>query len=238
MKRLLKKDVIFWVVRIIMGILFVGNFVSVFFVKDDSQQSRLIFNSAQSLMFLLASFIPSLIERKGQLEIPDFMEIIFIAFCICHFALGEIGNFFYKFKWWDSMLHTLSGSMVAILGFSIINSINANRNDQMNLSPIMIAIFVVCFSLSIGVIWEILEFAIDGAFNSNMQRFRDTVTGDDLIGRAALVDTMKDLILDFIGAAVIAVVGYISIRKDNRAFVDWTIRKREIIIKESDETGF
>lgn len=237
MKKLLKKDVIVWVVRIIMAILFFGNFIAVFFINDDSQQSRLIFNATQSLMFLLISFVPGLIERKGQLVIPDFMEVIFIAFCVCHFALGEIGNFFYKIKWWDSMLHTLSGSMVAILGFSIINSINSNRNSAMNLNPIMVAIFVVCFSITIGVLWEIVEFAIDGAFSSNMQRFRDTITGDALVGRAALMDTMKDLILDSVGALIIAIIGYISIQKDKEAFSDWTIRKRPIEIKESEETG-
>ena len=44
--------------------------------------------------------------------------------CICHFILGEMYDFFIKYSWWDSMLHTFSGMMVAILGFSIINSIN------------------------------------------------------------------------------------------------------------------
>ena len=37
-------------------------------------------------------------------------------------------------------------------------------------------------------------------------------SGEPLVGRAALMDTMKDLIVDTIGALVMAVIGYISIR--------------------------
>jgi hypothetical protein len=44
-----------------------------------------------------------------------------------------------------------------------------------------------------------------------MQKFR-TATGHELVGHAALSDTMKDLIVDCLSALAIAVVGYISLR--------------------------
>jgi hypothetical protein len=39
------------------------------------------------------------------------------------------------------------------------------------------------------------------------------------------MDTMKDLMLDTIGASVIAVIGFISIRKQKDAFREWTITR-------------
>ena len=36
--------------------------------------------------------------------------------------------------------------------------------------------------------------------------------GTPFLGRAALMDTMKDLIVDTIGAAVMSVIGYISLK--------------------------
>ena len=44
-----------------------------------------------------------------------------------------------------------------------------------------------------------------------MQKFA-TQSGEQLIGRAALDDTMKDLIVDCIGALVISIAGYISLK--------------------------
>ena len=81
-----------------------------------------------------------------------------------------------------------------------------------------IAIFVVCFLYPRCDLGNLR--VCDWELSTQYATFRDT-DGDELIGRAALVDTMKDLILDFIGAAVITVVGYISIRKQSRCRLDY-----------------
>ncbi|QVK18466.1 hypothetical protein KHQ81_01755 [Mycoplasmatota bacterium] len=223
-----KKAILYIIVRIIMGLMFILNVVGIFIIKDDGQQSRLAFNAFQSLSLVLASTIPELIEKKGKLNIPDFMEVIFIIMCICHFVLGEIGSFYIKFSWWDSMLHTLSGSMIAILGFSIVNSVNQEKNNMI-VFPIFVAIFAVCFSVTIGVLWEVVEFTIDHLTGSNMQRYMNSTTLVPFEGRIALLDTMKDLMLDTIGACVISIIGYLSMKKDKHAFQRWTIKRDQII---------
>ena len=64
--------------------------------------------------------------------------------------------------------------------------------------------------LHLGVVWEIYEFTFDGLLGLNMQKFA-LEGGADLIGRAALVDTMKDLIVDCLGALIMSIIGYISL---------------------------
>lgn len=226
MKKIFHKDMLYKVLRVIIGILFVLNLVGIFLVNDHSQRSRLAFNAFQSLLFIIVSLIPGFIEKRGKLEIPDFMEIIFIIMCVCHFVLGEMMDFFIKYAWWDSMLHTFSGSMIAILGFSLVNSIN-NYNKDMNIPAVLIAMFAICFSVTIGVLWEIVEFIVDALTGSNMQRYMHNITHVPFEGRRALLDTMKDLILDTIGACVVAVIGYIDIKHKKSAFDSWTIRKQE-----------
>jgi len=44
-----------------------------------------------------------------------------------------------------------------------------------------------------------------------MQRF-NTADGNPLIGRKAVEDTMKDLIVDTIGAFFMTIIGYISLK--------------------------
>lgn len=233
MKKVSKIKVVYSVFRLIIGLLFVLNVIGIFIVQDDSQQSRLAFNAIQSLMIFIASILPPFIEKKAKIQIPDFMEYIFIITCIFHFILGEMGSFFIKYSWWDSMLHTLTGSMIAILGFSIVDSLNLNKNN-MKIPPIIVAIFAVSFSISIGVIWEIFEYFVDQLTGSNMQRYLNSNTLEPLVGRNAIKDTMKDLILDTSGAIVFSVFGFIRLKKEQNAFSSWRFKKDKVDIQEDE----
>ena len=62
-----------------------------------------------------------------------------------------------------------------------------------------------------GALWEIYEFSADALFDTNMQKFA-LDDGTPLVGQAALKDTMKDIIVDTLGALVMSVVGYISLK--------------------------
>jgi len=62
-----------------------------------------------------------------------------------------------------------------------------------------------------GVVWEVYEFAVDGLLGLNMQKYA-MEDGEPLIGRAALADTMGDLIVDALGATVMSAVGYVSVK--------------------------
>lgn len=64
------------------------------------------------------------------------------------------------------------------------------------------------------MVWEIYEFLADGLLGTNMQKFI-LVDSTVLIGRKALNDTMKDLIVDALSALIITVIGYYTIKKMN-----------------------
>ena len=93
----------------------------------------------------------------------------------------------------------------------------------MNLSPLFVAVFAFCFALSLGALWEIYEFAADCFLGTNMQKFAPD-SGAALVGQAALRDTMKDLIVDAVGAVVTSTVGYISLKYEKGWIENLTIR--------------
>ena len=225
-KKINKTKMLYLATRFSMLLLCVFNVIGFFIDKDDSQKSRDLFNAAQSFLMFLCTFVPGFIERTGKVSVPNVMSIVFILFCMAHFVVGEIGGVYIKSKVFDSILHTLSGSMIAILGFSIIRLLNDSDNVELKLSPSFVAIFVVCFSITVGVAWEIIEFFADIFTGSNMQRYSDSVTREPFIGKAALFDTMKDLMLDSIGALVIAVISYVDLKKRKKhTTIKWFIEK-------------
>jgi hypothetical protein len=81
------------------------------------------------------------------------------------------------------------------LGLSVVSLLNQSEAITVSLSPVFVALFAFCFALSLGVVWEIYEFIIDGLLHTNAQKYA-LESGEPLIGQAALMDTMKDLIVD------------------------------------------
>ena len=215
--------------RILLGIVFVISLIGMFLNEDHSVKSDYIFNCAQSGMFLVVSLLPVFL-KKLDLDIPDFVYFLFILFCLAHFLCGEILGFFVKLHWWDDALHTFSGMLIALLSFSLVNLLNKDSETGLKLSVGFVVIFAFSITITIGVLWEILEFALDSMFGLNMQRaYVSTLSGrgEALVGTAALLDTMKDLILDSIGAAVVCTVCTIFVVKKKVKIEDLTfIRKR------------
>ena len=92
-----------------------------------------------------------------------------------------------------------------------ITILNGTEKVPVNLSPIFVAIFSFCFAIALGTVWEFYEFTADGILSTNMQKFA-TEVGEPMVGRLALMDTMKDLVVDAVGALFMSLVGYISLK--------------------------
>ncbi len=165
----------------------------------------------QCIMGMIIMFLPSIIERKWKINIPGFMHIVFVFFLYAAIYLGEVRSFYYKIPHWDTILHTFSGAMIGALGFSIVKLLNDSEKVQIYLSPLFVAVFAFSFALAIGALWEIYEFAFDKLLGLNMQKFAHE-DGSLMVGRAALADTMKDLIVDSLGALATSITGYISLK--------------------------
>ena len=197
-------------------ILFIILIISVIFIvvrlftKD--YQGDYILILIQALTGILGMLAPGFISRKFELEIPSVMYFFFIIFLFCSIVLGEFRDFYYFVPFWDKLLHVTSGAMLGALGFSLVNLLN-QKNSLINLSPIFVAFFSFCFAVTLGVFWEFFEFTFDGLLGLNMQKFR-TYDGVILVGREALMDTMRDLQVDAIGAFVMSLIGYISLKYD------------------------
>ncbi len=166
----------------------------------------------QCILGLIVMFIPSIIERKKSIDIPDSMEILYFIFLFCAIVLGEVRDFYYIIPYWDTILHAFSAGMLASLGFSLVAILKKTERLKHYLSPFYIALFSFCFALTAGVVWEIYEYLADGLLSLNMQKYA-LADGTKLIGREALSDTMDDLIVDAIGALVITILGYYSLKK-------------------------
>ncbi len=168
----------------------------------------------QCIFGIFAMTIPSILKHRIRLNIPPVMITVYAVFLYCAIYLGEVRNFYFVIPHWDTILHIFSGAALCLLGFTIINILNNSENIFFSLSPGFLALFAFCFALSLGVLWEIYEFSIDYFFHTNMQKYA-LETGERLVGQQALLDTMKDFIVDALGAFAISLLGYIVLKYRN-----------------------
>ena len=195
-------------IRVLLILIFIRGWL----VGDHSQDPIII------ITFIL-TYYPSILERKFGVYLPKRLQLIITLFIFAAQILGEIGDFYEKISWWDTMLHTISGVILGLAGFLFVYLLNEKGNKNVNLSPKFVIIFAFCLALTMGVFWEFFEFGADRLFGYNMQKFR-------MPGEAVRVDTMCDLIVDTIGAIVACIGGYIYIKKKkdvlfNDYFDEW-----------------
>jgi len=194
------------------------------------------------LLALVMFTLPVVFQNSFKIVLPNTLEIIIFLFIFSSTILGEIFNFYGRFVHWDTMLHTLNGFLCAGIGFALVDLLNENSED-VDLSPLYLALVAFCFSMTIGVVWEFFEHGMDKIFLSDMQKDSivttiSTVTLDPLQNNNAVIvrdiaktvmydaagselavidggyldiginDTMKDLMVNCVGAVIFSFFGY------------------------------
>ena len=85
-----------------------------------------------------------------------------VVFVFATLFLGEMLRYYDRYEWWDAALHGGSGLLLGILGFLLVFVLNESRSVNVQLRPGFVAFFAFLFAVSIGTLWEIFEFAVDG----------------------------------------------------------------------------
>lgn len=169
-------------------------------------------------IIILILLLPVVFQKRHYVEIPAEFHLISVVFAIASLYLGEIQMFYLRFWWWDLLLHSSAGFLLGIVGFLLAYLLNESRNIELSLTSGFIAFFAFSFAVFIGTLWEVFEFAMDELVQTQMQK---PMLGDD----SGLTDTMYDLIVNLLGALIIALLGYIYLKRDDKFFVRQWIRK-------------
>lgn len=146
-----------------------------------------------SLATLSLSLVPVLIARRADVKVPPGFIAAVVVFVGATLFLGEVFDFYERFWWWDIAMHGGSAIGFGLVGFVLVFMMF--QGDRFAAPHFAIAFFAFCFAVTIGAVWEVFEFLMDQLFGLNMQK-------------SGLLDTMGDLIVDMIGAALGATSGY------------------------------
>ena len=199
-------------------------------------------NMFLGVLTLILFMIPKVIEKKLGVSIPAGLEAVILIFIFSAEILGEINAFYVKIPIWDTMLHTTNGFLMAAIGFAMIDIFNRSEKFSIKMSPYFVAFVAFCFSMTVGVLWEFFEFSMDWFFQTDMQKdwilpaissVKLNPSGENVPVKMAIdsvvingqewnlggyldvgiVDTMKDLMVNFVGAVVFSIVGVLYLKQ-------------------------
>ncbi len=198
--------------------------------------------------------LPFMIEEKFEIEVPSALHIIILCFIFAAQILGELNAFYLIFPNWDMILHTINGFIMGAIGVSLIDLLNKSERIAISLTPFFVVFFAFCFSMTTGVLWEFLEFGMDRVLKTDTQKdtyinqivsvdLNDTVSNKAIVldidevtinGEVmpgyldiGLIDTMEDMIVNFIGAVFFCVIGFFRLKSEEKREIDsLMIRKR------------
>lgn len=131
---------------------------------------------------------PYMITRRPDITLP--WEINLLIALSLHLA-GGAGGWYGIFPRYDTAADLISGITVAVLGFVIVFLIY--RFSHLRPTPMVTVYFIVLFTMGLGGVFEIYEFVFDRFLGTSLQY--------------GLNDTMLDLVFDFMGAIIIALIG-------------------------------
>ena len=160
------------------------------------------------------TLVPAFLFRRYRVIIPPEFQLISALFVFLSLFLGSALDCYYHFWWWDLVLHTASGFLLGIIGFITLYVLNQTDRLPPEMKPAFRCFFGFTFAVTLGVLWEIYEFAMDRFWPA----FDMQSTG------TRVVDTMKDLIVDTIGAMVVALMGYGYLKSGRYSFIGDGVR--------------
>lgn len=146
---------------------------------------------------------PAFFKERYHFYLPNELSVALVAFTFISLFLGSLADFYERFPWLDGTLHFLSGILFGLIGFVLIYALNERKSRRLYLSPSFVSLFAVCFSLALSVVWEIYEFVVDIVLGFHTQE-----TG--------LFDTMGDLIINTVSSVLVALAGYLWMRRYRR----------------------
>lgn len=126
-------------------------------------------HAALCILSLVLFLVPAFVEKQFRIELPTALECIVLLFIFAAAILGEIRSYYVRVPGWDTMLHTVNGFLCAAIGFALVDLMNRN-SSKINLSPLYLTIVAFCFSMTVGVLWEFGEYAMDELFLLDTQK--------------------------------------------------------------------
>ena len=145
---------------------------------------------------LLLSFAPAILKHDFNVKLPIVLDFAITVSIFLH-VIGGYLNLYYTIPYYDHLTHFLSSATIALLSVTLLY-VMAFNFKIIKFPPVGFGILVIFTTMSMGVIWEFMEWGSDMMLGTNLQW--------------GLHDTMMDLFFDTIAGVLVATVAVMRLK--------------------------
>ena len=160
---------------------------------------------------IIVSVVPIFLKRHLKVEVPYVLDLMIVLALFLHTgAVGVFDNIYYILPEFDLVTHFVSSLLVAFIALIALYLLDEYW-EGLHINIYALAFAVVVITMACGVVWELGEWAIGKLWGIPFQ--------------VDLDDTMIDLLVDTIGATVMAVIGIYLIKNGTLKELTKSLRK-------------
>ncbi|MFB6092989.1 MAG: hypothetical protein ABEK02_08275 [Haloquadratum sp.] len=149
-----------------------------------------------AVVALGVTYLPALLRRDWGIRLSPRLTAVVTLAVLLH-ALGMVG--LYEHVWWyDHLTHTFSAMLVAAVGYAATCAVD-EHSDAVSVPPRFLWVFLLLFTVALGVFWEVLEFLA--------RQVAAALGVEAVLVQYGLEDTILDLVFDTVGALLVALFG-------------------------------
>lgn len=123
------------------------------------------------IVSIILLFLPYVFEKKFNFRIPNTFKVLIFVYILGTQILGEVNHFYLRVKYWDKIFHGLHGIIGSGFGFSLVYLLNKYSIHHL-FKPFFVVLTAFCISVTISVIWEVIEYNSDIIFKTDSQNDR------------------------------------------------------------------
>ena len=151
-----------------------------------------------TMFALFLTMIPTILERDFFVQLPLIFDVAITISIFLHVVGGYV-RWYESIPYYDHLTHFLSSATISLIGVTLLYIIVFTMN-RTYLPPLFFGFFTVIFTISMGVMWEFLEWGFDLAFGTELQ--------------LGLNDTMLDLVFDTIAGLIVGASATVQLKRD------------------------
>lgn len=156
--------------------------------------------------------------HKNRVDFPNKLEI-FLLFLVYLNLLFEQSSFIENAIFWAKItFYMIFSVVIGIIGFMVIYVLNKEKKVLFNLDPEFIALFSLCFSISIGVFWQVFRFLFDYILGISIQNFN-------------AYDALGFISVHSAGAIIVSLTGYFYLKSEDDKYFIKRILKVSVLKK-------
>ncbi|MBQ3494606.1 MAG: hypothetical protein IJA69_04240 [Clostridia bacterium] len=174
----------------------------------DMETNEFVYAILLRIFAIILTFVPLGLKYIFKIKMSFCLSTCYFGYLFLSFFLGMFFDLYNKYFIVSLLMNGVSGALLAFFAMTILRSLFKDKQ----ISAKVIFLFSLLVAIALSACWEMFEYICDVIFDMNYQNYLDS-NNVPFVGNHALLDTMTDIIANFVGAILASLASALVYKK-------------------------